>query len=132
MNKKNLFLSFLAVALFMSAGIANAASVYDKYDNAMNKLQQVDSKVNESRNAQTNAKAEKTKNLQAQKNQALKPIKEQIKAKEKEIDDVTKSTILLQADKNIRLKKLNAELKILKNKETTTAAYYDKQINALK
>lgn len=128
MNKKSLIVTFLLM-VFM-APMAHAG-FWSEYDKVKAKVQNADAKVTASRNAAANAKSDTIKELKSQKAEALKTAKAKIKAKEAEIKSVEKAT-MLETERKIRLKALNADLAILKKQYDSTASYYDKKINALK
>lgn len=140
---KKLFISLLAmVALTFATVEVQAASAWDKYNNAKQKLQQVDAKVIQTQNAVTNAKSNTSNTIQQQKETrkatiqkekttALKAIQNEINAKNAEIANVKKAT-MLETERKFRLKKLEAELKSIKNRYSTTEKLYNKRLEALK
>jgi len=75
----------VAMSVVLCAGAASAGSLMDKYDNAVNKMNQVDSKVQEARTAPATAKAAQQQALTDQKAQALAPIQKDLDAKNAEI-----------------------------------------------
>ena len=151
MNKKTLLLAVLVLSLSTTSAFAG---IFDEYDKAKQKLQNVDAKVTQTRkdisNAQSatqnnvenqknvvnkaiQAQKKETKNkIQTQKKEALKVVQANIDAKKAEIKAVESNTAMFKKQKELKLKVLNAELKSLQNKYDSTAKYYDKQLNAIK
>ncbi len=130
MNKKSFLALILSMVLLSS--VASADTLLNKYQSAKNKAIQADAQVTNALNASSQAKTNRISTLKSQKAAALAPISTQINAKKKEIKTATNSTTLLAVEKKVYLKKLNSELKVLNKKYNTTAAYYDKQIKAIK
>ena len=129
---KKLLISLLALSALTFATVeTQAASAWDKYNNAKQKLQQVDAKVQQTTNAAANAKANRKAAIEKEKATVLAGIKKEINAKNTEIANVKKAT-MLETERKIRLKKLNAELNSIQNKYNTTEKVYNKRLEALK
>ncbi len=139
MNKK---LFTVLLLLVFAAPMANASfmSGYQKFkssitrgtNKAVTTTNQALSKADATVNSAVNAKATERKNIEAQKKAALTAIKNDIKAKKSQISEVKKSTVMLESEKELRIKAINKEIELLNKKYDTTEKVYNKRLEALK
>ncbi|MCQ2789057.1 MAG: hypothetical protein MJ229_01640 [bacterium] len=124
--------------IIIGAQAANAASVYDslndalnKVDSALNKANTAVSKIKETSSNAANAKATSITNMQNRKNEALKIYNTEKTAISNAITSTKNSTILNDVDKKYLTKIYELELKATTKKYSVIETYYDKQIKSL-